>query len=80
MNFTEKQEAQLDEIYDAAYNLLCVLARKNKSTEPIIYDWDMSQIGELVDAAADILKKNGYDAYYPAIIINDNEEHIEDFD
>ena len=62
MDFTEKEEKQLDEIYQAAYELLKVLARKNTSTAPIDYEWDISQIGEVVDEACETLKRNGYDA------------------
>ncbi len=77
MIFTEKQENQLDEIYEAAYNLLRIMARKNNSTEPIEYEWNMREIGELVDEAEAILSMNGYTPWYPYY---DDDEEPHDFD
>lgn len=63
--FTTAQLEQIDNVQNAAYDLLKTLYIKSKETEPEELEWDMGLIGELADAAAEILKGHGHAAYYP---------------
>lgn len=80
IELNDTQIEQIDAIHNTAYELLKLMARLNKSTAPIDYEWNMEQIGEVVDAASAVLQENGYDVYYPAYVEDDKKVYITDFD
>lgn len=65
-NFEDVLIEKNDEIDNAAYNLAVALVRANNPGEAeAILPWDMSIIGEIVDAAEEILQKKGYKTCHP---------------
>lgn len=67
MELTREQIEQSDRIDNAAYDLLKALAVKpgtSDDTVDTVFPWDMYLIGELIDAATDILKTNGFTRIY----------------
>ncbi len=68
--FEDFWETQNDEIYQAAFELIKAMTR-NPDME-----WDVHYIGELVDAAADLLAEAGLEVCYPFYsepVAKDNE-------
>jgi len=61
LELTNKQIERLDEIDNAAHEFLKVITN-NPDLE-----WNMEYIGELNEAAADIMHHQGFQIYYPAI-------------
>jgi hypothetical protein len=53
-----------DDIDNAAHALLNAIAKNGEDSDKSI-EWDMSKIGPLVDAAENILEKNGVKTCHP---------------
>ena len=57
--------AKNDLIDNAAYQLACAIAAKEADPGEKALEWDMSYIGEIIDAAEQILKGHGLRHCYP---------------
>jgi len=72
MEFTNKQLRRIDEIHNAVYDLCKILTELDDDLV-----WDMEYIGEIADAACDILVEKGFKISYPAHVIEkDGTEKI----
>lgn len=70
LEFSAEELEQIDAIENSVFNLCSILLNKPD------LDWDMSMIGDIADAAADILVSKGYKVYYPAIVEDENHNEI----
>lgn len=70
LEFSAEELEQIDAVENSVFNLCSILLNKPD------LDWDMSMIGDIADAAADILVSKGYKVYYPAIVEDDNHNEI----
>jgi len=57
--------AKNDRIDNAAYQLACALAAKEAEPNEDALEWDMAYIGEIVEAAEQVLKEHGFNTCYP---------------
>ena len=75
LEFTDEQLEQCDAIENAAYQLACILCKKED------LEWSMEYIGEIADVAQHILHLKGYTTFYPAYVTHPDgkEEIIEDW-
>lgn len=58
-NFEDFQIKKHDLISNAAYALACAIYSKDPDSDDTPLPWDMSVIGEMVDAAAEIMQRKG---------------------
>ena len=71
LDFTTEQTDQCDAIENAAYQLACVLCKKED------LEWSMEYIGEIADMAQCIMYRHGYKTFYPALVTySDGKEKI----
>lgn len=54
-----------DLIYQEAFELACAIASQSAASEDVPLEWSMEYIGEIVDAAYDILQRKGMRVCYP---------------
>lgn len=75
LTLTKKQIARNDEIDNTVYQTLLVLLEKTEDELP----WDMSLIGEVTEAIANICKEMGYHLRWPAILTNEDgtQQYVE---
>ena len=81
MELNEKQIEQNDRIDNAAFELLRTLAvpeDMSEEQEELFFPWDIYLINELIEAAADILRANGYPKLYRPYL--DEDEIVHDYD
>ena len=64
--FTDEQQARIDEVENAAYAFGKVLAERDD------IPWDIAWIGELADAAVEIMKNHGCRCRYPYYTWDEN--------
>lgn len=71
---SDEQSARCNEIYNTAYELCKVM------TEDENLEWDMHYLGEIAEAAADMMVKKGYRVRFPAVVTEkDGRQHIEEY-
>lgn len=61
---------QIDDLCEAANNLLTTMNSH--------YEWDMQEIGELLDTAEKLLHDKGMNAYYPAVVTDGDVQYSYD--
>ena len=54
-----------DLIYQEAFELACAIASQSATSEDVPLEWNMEFIGEIADAAYDILQRKGMRVCYP---------------
>ena len=73
MELNDEQTARIDEVHNAVMELCEVLCEGE-------LEWDMAFIGEIADAAAEILTKQGKKVRYPAVVTNaDGSQYIAEY-
>ena len=72
--FTTKQIRRIDEIYKAAYEFCKILTEKEDDLV-----WDASYLGEVADAACDVLVSMGFRIRFPTMITTDSDAKIVDY-
>ena len=68
LEFSDEQIKRIDEIENAVFDLCKVM------TQNLELDWNMSFIGEIADAATEILCRHGHRIWYPACVYDNDEE------
>lgn len=66
--FSKQDTAQQDAVDNAAYELASILTKGK-------LEWNMDYIGEIADAAQEIMEGKGYKTRYPAFIEQENMEY-----
>lgn len=75
VELNDDQVCRCDEIENAVYEMCKVFCEKDD------LKWDISFIGEIADAAAEILTMHGFRVRYPAIVTEqDGSQWIKEYD
>lgn len=73
VELNEEQVARIDEIHNAVMELCEIMCEDE-------LEWDMAFIGEIADAAAEILTEQGKKVRYPAVVTNaDGSQYIAEY-
>lgn len=74
LEFTDEQIERVDEVENAVFHMCETL------TEEEYLEWDISYVGEIADAACQILADHGFKIRYPAIVTDYNgDQKIVDY-
>lgn len=78
LEFTKQQEERIDDVYNAVYD--CMLTVLDKTPEE--FPWDMEYIGQCTDVLISALFLTGATnkIYFPSIVDDNGNEHIEDYE
>ena len=74
--FWDFQTRKNDMISQAAYELACAIACKDDTKENVPLEWNMEFIGEIVDAATEILQRKGLRICDPFFADNGERDDI----
>ncbi len=68
LELTNRQIERLDDIDNTVYQTLLVLLEKNEDEFP----WDISIIGDTIDAIAAVCEEHGHHIRYPGIVTEED--------
>ena len=78
MRFTEEQEWRIDQVYDAVLEMCEVLTTPPPYLNHETHKVKRTDVYEMTDVIADMLKKAGYTVYFPAHVECGDVEYITD--
>lgn len=78
MRFTDEQELRIDQVYDAVLEMCEVLTTPPPYLNHETHEVKRTDVYEMTDIIADMLKKEGYTVYFPAHVESDDVEYITD--